>query len=218
MDSATGLQPLACKILEDSLTQGGVDPVELRKDDHLFSCHFQSSTQIRQVSASRGEDEHLMDLFGAVSMRNLTTSQMPMHRDEYHVQDQHLLRILYQLNPRGIPIDLIRRGSVPQYRWNDSGERTQVLPQETGLSERFAYFGNSGNLEQSLHRLTLSKKLSVVEDNMIRVEATARNALAPDEREWWKEASALICHAFPRGETLDPEYCFQMLVRRLKTN
>jgi len=124
---------------------------------------------------------------------------------------QNLLLLVCQFSPHGVPFELIHRGFACQSRWDHAGNRIKISPQETGLSSELAYFEDSRNLSRILESLIDSNKLMLDQHRKIHPTATVEEEVIPNlplltQNYWWKQASALLCHAFPRGQTLDPEY------------
>ncbi|KAK0823041.1 hypothetical protein LTR73_008833 [Friedmanniomyces endolithicus] len=124
-----------------------------------------------------------------------------------------LVLLLCHFGPRSVPIELLQRAFVGQYRWDQDGKRIKAAPQETGLGTEFEYFEESTNLERCLSCLSNKGKIETDQDGSIHVRLTFRDELlwrTPHDvqKSWRRKASAVVCHAFPRGQTLDAQYPF----------
>lgn len=121
-----------------------------------------------------------------------------------------LLRLLCHLETNSIPLAMLHRGVVAQSRWDEFGVRVNITPTQTGVSDEILRAADRSLLEARLINLQQAQILDV-SDASIDVRPSARmatlQALATMQKAifWEEQACAMVCHAFPRGTTLDSE-------------
>lgn len=124
--------------------------------------------------------------------------------------DHKLMVLLCQFRPERVPMELLQRGFVAQHRWDQSGKRIKVTPQETGLNVDLLHFKDHTELMGSLDRLSSAGKVVIDHDRCIHISPSVVEELlgsvSSEACSYWKEqALAMLCQSFPRGQTLDTQ-------------
>jgi len=124
--------------------------------------------------------------------------------------DQGLLNLLCHLDAAGISVKNLRRAFVAQQRWNNNGEREAHHAEYMRNGHTLAHFASDETLQRTITSLRQSAQISDEQQGILVVRKTVRervlNKLSDDQKQEWESlAVALVCHAFPRGKTLDAE-------------
>ncbi|KAM3420637.1 hypothetical protein BST61_g3894 [Cercospora zeina] len=122
----------------------------------------------------------------------------------------NLLVLLCHLHDVGVPVQLLHRGFRDQARWDSTGQRSDLYPPYLATKHHYFRLCQHSDLEYCISSL-VTGNLVEINGGILLVPETIRtetlDSLSAADKAWWNEiAVAVVCHAFPRGKTLDAEY------------
>ncbi|KAK0785259.1 hypothetical protein LTS16_024830 [Friedmanniomyces endolithicus] len=137
-----------------------------RATDHQDTCHQASADLVRTHSANPG-NTYSRTAVGLTISPTSAVNARPNNGGSIAEFDRKLMLLLCRFSPERVPMEVLQREFVGQYRWDQEGNRIKVTPQETGLSVDFVYFEDCTSLVQSLHRLSSAGKIVIDQDRVI---------------------------------------------------
>jgi len=145
-----------------------------------------------------------------------TTWEMNFEQVEKSSEDARRLMLLFcYLDTADIREATLDRACTSQKRWSHDGEVTEVAPSASGVDEDLICMVlDEVRFDDAIEVLGSFSLIYINEDEQTglrkfsihpMVQYCALQRVAPDVQSYWRaQAIALICHAFPRDEVLEP--------------
>jgi len=141
---------------------------------------------------------------------------MNVEQVEKSSEDARRLMLLFcYLDTADIREATLDRACTSQKRWSHDGEVTEVAPSASGVDEDLICMVlDEVRFDDAIEVLGSFSLIYINEDEQTglrkfsihpMVQYCALQRVAPDVQSYWRaQAIALICHAFPRDEFLEP--------------
>ncbi|KAL9634730.1 MAG: hypothetical protein Q9164_003919 [Protoblastenia rupestris] len=145
-----------------------------------------------------------------------TTWELNFEQVEKSSEDARKLMLLFcYLDAANIREATLDRACSLQKRWGYDGELTEVAPSASEIDEDLVYMVQDEiRFDDAIEVLSSFSLIYINEDEQTglrkfsihpMVQYCASQRVAPEVQSYWRaQAIALICHAFPRDEVLEP--------------
>ena len=145
-----------------------------------------------------------------------TTWELNFEQVEKSSKDGRKLLLLFSyLDAADIREAMLDRACSSQKRWNQDGEATEVAPATSGVDEDLiCMVQDEIRFDDAIEVLRSFSLIYINEDEQTglrrfsihpMVQYCASKRVAPDVQNYWRaQAIALVCHAFPKDEVLEP--------------
>ncbi|KAL8823071.1 MAG: hypothetical protein Q9191_006208 [Dirinaria sp. TL-2023a] len=203
----------------DIVLQFGCLPIAINQAGAYIRSRHKSLAAFKKLCQERRKD--ILDFkprLAAYDQTVLTTWNMNFEQVERDSRDARILLLLFcYLEPADIPEAMLDRACTSQKRWDHRGEILEESPVSSGIDEEFVQLvKNELKFDDAIEVLQSFSLIYVNQDQKTGlrkfsihplVQYCASQRVSVEFREYWRlQAIALICHAFPRDDILEPFY------------
>lgn len=201
----------------DIVSQFGCLPIAINQAGAYIRSRQKGLSAFKKLCKER--QRHILEFkprLAEYDQTVFTTWSMNFEQVERESREAHKLLLMFcYLDAANITEALLDRACAPQKRWNQGGEVFEEDPVHAGIDEEVVQLiKDEVKLDDAVEVLRSFSLIYVNLDEEIGlrkfsvhplVQYCASQRVSAEVQEHWRsQATALICHAFPRDEILEP--------------